>query len=391
MTSLFIATLFVPEPSTFVHFMRAVAEAGMIGGLADWFAVEALFRHPLGIPVPHTALLPKSKTRVARNIGDFIADHFLKPELIREKLKGADVASALQTWLAQENNARMVSEKLASVVRANLHETGPSEGPSFFKTMLRRLVMRPKTEVFIRKMVDDLMSSDLRDDLTDNALVAVKSLLEGNDETIRRIVQERSRWWIASAADDRFADTLLREMMKLIDTLLVRGSELRLEFDSALNGFTHDTDQDDKIGKTLQSLLLRLVDSENFDAIVATFIRGLKRSLEEDFSGDEGQTVQFIQSSIMSLAQSLGSNPKDLAALNDEISNTAGELVGQTSSIASDFIAATIKSWDEKEMIKLIEDQVGSDLQFIRMNGTLLGGLVGGILFFVIEFVTKLV
>jgi uncharacterized membrane-anchored protein YjiN (DUF445 family) len=387
MAALFVATLTVPEPSTFVLFLRAIAEAGMIGGLADWFAVEALFRHPLGIPIPHTALLPKSKNRVARNVGGFITEHFLKPDLIRTKLREMDVASALKNWLLIDANTSLLATKVAKALQANLDESGPSEAPSFFKTMLRNLLMRPKTEIFIRKMIDDLMSSDLRGELTDHALVAVRSLLQNNDEAIKRVVQERSRWWIASTADRRLADMLIGEMTGLINDLLEHDSALRHEFDEALTGFALNPKQEEKIGRTVQGLLLRLVDSDNFDTIVSTFIRGLKRSLEEDLQSNAGKTVGFLQATIQTIANKMDANPAQLETLNIEISQAAGDLVSGASTTASNFIASTIQSWDEKEMVSLFEAQVGNDLQFIRMNGTVLGGIVGGILFGLTELV----
>ncbi|PIB26002.1 hypothetical protein BFP76_13575 [Amylibacter kogurei] len=384
-TAIFVATLFVPSPSNWVLFIQAVAEAGMIGGLADWFAVEALFRHPLGIPVPHTALLPKSKNRVAKNVGDFITKHFLKPDLIREKLFDMNVGAAVKDWLLVPSNTQLISQKAAIVLKSNLHETGPSEPPAFFKLMLRSLLMRPQREAFFNRMITKLMASDLRDDVIDYGLIAVKTLIDDSRDSVTKLVQDRSRWWIASTADRRFSQMLIDEMIKMIDELLDHKSELRAQFDNAMTGFTTDPKQSANIGRTVQGVLLQLVDSDEFDEIVATFIRGLKRSLDEDLQNDIGHTTGFIENTLLSVAQKLDANPDDLAILNQELSNGAGEFVERLSASASEFIASTIKTWDEAEMVELFESQVGSDLQFIRMNGTLLGGLIGGVLFFLSE------
>ncbi|GHA43025.1 membrane protein [Amylibacter ulvae] len=384
-TAIFVATLLVPSPPSWVLFIRAVAEAGMIGGLADWFAVEALFRHPLGIPIPHTALLPKSKNRVAQNVGEFIAKHFLKPDLIRQKLFDVNVGAAVKDWLLVPENTRLVSQKAAFVLKSNLHETGPSEPRAFFKLMLRSLLMRPQREVFFNRMIAKLMASDLRNDVIDYALRTVKSLIDDSRDSVAQLVQDRSRWWIASTADRRFSQMLIDEMIKMIDELLDHKSALRTQFDGAMTGFTTDPKQSANIGRTVQGVLLQLVDSDEFDEIVATFIRGLKRSLDEDLQNDTGHTTRFIENTLLAMAQKLDANPDDLATLNDELSNAAGEFVERLSSTASEFISSTIKTWDEVEMVELFENQVGSDLQFIRMNGTLLGGLIGGVLFFLSE------
>lgn len=391
MGAMFLATFLVPEPSTWVLFLRAVAEAGMIGGLADWFAVEALFRHPLRIPIPHTALLPKSKNRVATNIGDFITEHFLKPDLIRQKLLDLNAAAALSGWLLSPGNAGLISQKTSLVLKSSLLETGASEPPVFFKSMLRNLLMRPKREIFISQMIGKLMASELRGAMTDFALRSVRDLLDDNRETFTNVVQERSRWWIASTADRRLSKMLIDEMIGLIDDLLIRDSSWRQKLDEALTGFATDPKQSMTLSKTIQTLLLNLIESEEFDEIVATFIRGLKRSLDEDLAGEGGQTIAFIESTLLSVAHKLEASPADMQALNEGLSSAAGELVERLSSTASSFIATTIRNWDEHTLITLIEEQVGSDLQFIRMNGTLLGGFIGGALFFLSEFFLQFV
>lgn len=391
MGAMFLATFLVPEPSTWVLFLRAVAEAGMIGGLADWFAVEALFRHPLRIPIPHTALLPKSKNRVATNIGDFITEHFLKPDLIRQKLLDLNAAAALSGWLLSPGNAALISQKTSLVLKSSLLESGASEPPVFFKSMLRNLLMRPKREIFISQMIGKLMASELRGEMTDFALRSVRDLLDDNRETFTNVVQERSRWWIASTADRRLSKMLIDEMIGLIDDLLIRDSSWRQKLDEALTGFATDPKQSVTLSKTIQSLLLNLIESDEFDEIVATFIRGLKRSLEEDLAGEGGQTIAFIEGTFLSVAHKLEASPADMEALNEGLSSAAGELVERLSSTASGFIATTIRNWDEHTLITLIEEQVGSDLQFIRMNGTLLGGFIGGALFFLSEFFLHLV
>lgn len=391
MGAMFLATFLVPEPTTWVLFLRAVAEAGMIGGLADWFAVEALFRHPLRIPIPHTALLPKSKNRVATNIGDFITEHFLKPDLIRQKLLDLNAAAALSGWLLSPGNAGLISQKTSLVLKSSLLETGASEPPVFFKSMLRNLLMRPKREIFISQMIGKLMASELRGAMTDFALRSVRDLLDDNRETFTNVVQERSRWWIASTADRRLSKMLIDEMIGLIDDLLIRDSSWRQKLDEALTGFATDPKQSMTLSKTIQTLLLNLIESEEFDEIVATFIRGLKRSLDEDLAGEGGQTIAFIESTLLSVAHKLEASPADMEALNEGLSSAAGELVERLSSTASSFIATTIQNWDEHTLITLIEEQVGSDLQFIRMNGTLLGGFIGGALFFLSEFFLQFV
>lgn len=391
MGAMFLATFLVPEPTTWVLFLRAVAEAGMIGGLADWFAVEALFRHPLRIPIPHTALLPKSKNRVATNIGDFITEHFLKPDLIRQKLLDLNAAAALSDWLLSPGNAGLISQKTSLVLKSSLLETGASEPPVFFKSMLRNLLMRPKREIFISQMIGKLMASELRGAMTDFALRSVRDLLDDNRETFTNVVQERSRWWIASTADRRLSKMLIDEMIGLIDDLLIRDSSWRQKLDEALTGFATDPKQSMTLSKTIQTLLLNLIESEEFDEIVATFIRGLKRSLDEDLAGEGGQTIAFIESTLLSVAHKLEASPADMEALNEGLSSAAGELVERLSSTASSFIATTIRNWDEHTLITLIEEQVGSDLQFIRMNGTLLGGFIGGVLFFLSEFFLQFV
>lgn len=383
MTCVFIITLLIDTQSNWILFVRSVAEAGMIGGLADWFAVEALFRHPLGIPIPHTALLPKGKKRAARNLSQFIRQHFLRSELIKDKISKANIAPLMIKWLTEPKTLQFIANKAASVVQKPLKQGAKIHPPVFVRNFLHQLIIRTETTDFLRKQVDHLVRSDLRHEITDYALKLIRSLVEKNDQNITEAIHERSRWWIASGVDRRISKALVGEVVSVINTLLDRNSDLRAEFDAALVRFATDHKQNLIVTKTIKSLILRFVDGPDFDDFITTFVTGLQKAIKQDVDQGTGQVSFFIQDTITALVHLLEENPKEIEKLNEDIAGLAGHIVTRFESVVTNFIYETILSWDEDELVELIENEVGNDLQFIRINGTVLGGFIGGILFLV--------
>ena len=353
----------------------------MIGGLADWFAVEALFRHPLGLKIPHTALLPSNKDRVARQVGQFITTQFLAPDLVRKKLRDLNLSDLIVSWVGNPQNANLIAQRVGTFGKAGLSGIELSARPDVLTKKLRAMVLRPDFQDFLRSQISVLMGSDLRHALTDHALGGIAGLLDRNRDRVERIVQSRSRWWIASSADRTFSHVLVDQVVELMTEMKSPDSPLRADFDKMLDGFISDPSQSGQVAQTLQSVAVRIVESREFEEAAAIILSAVQRALEDDLGRADGEAVKVIQTTLVRAAQTVAEDADTKSQLNADILDAATMLLEQNTENLTQFITETILTWDETELVTLFEDQVGSDLQFIRINGTLLGGMIGGVLF----------
>ena len=198
MVAVFLATLFVEDPSTPVRLIRAVAEAGMIGGLADWFAVEALFRRPLGLPIPHTALLPSNQARAARNVGRFFEAHFLEPAQLETRIRGMEPTRHAAAWLAERENAMSLARQVVDLLQGVLRHD-PSPRPlARARSWLRGELMAAGADAAVAQGMAGLLKLGIRSGALGEFLDLVRRRVEDNRDTATALVQDRSRWWIAS-------------------------------------------------------------------------------------------------------------------------------------------------------------------------------------------------
>jgi hypothetical protein len=193
LAAVFLATHLVPDAPGWLRLVRAMAEAGMIGGLADWFAVEALFRHPLGIPIPHTALLPKNQARAAKNVGRFLSTHFLAPDQVEARLRAAEPARHLSGWLAQRDNARAVAAELTGMLAGMLHHEPSPRALARARQWLREQVADAGSDAAVAGGVADLVKAGMRGGVADAAPGLVRDAVDDNRERAVELVQDRSR------------------------------------------------------------------------------------------------------------------------------------------------------------------------------------------------------
>jgi len=376
-----ITTRFVPSPGWLVQLVRAGAEAGIIGGLADWFAITVLFRHPFGMPLPHTAILPSNKDRIGRSLGSFVERNFLVPEIILPKMHQADLTGKIAGWLALPETATMVSDWIITLLNRLLAASHNTEINEFIQhtvgQQLRTLDLAPP----LGRVIEVLTTSDESDILFEKVVETAKSWIKANRTQIDEMVEQRSRWWIPKTIDRRIAAAIVDGTIDVLHRLRQRNSEVRVQFRTAVailvDNSMRSTDHRDKI----QRLNNTLLDDPEVKAWITSAWDRLSHQLMQELSDPRSNARATINSAVLALAQSM----REDAFIHTRIEAVIERLVTQLFQWRGEIgllIAEVVRNWNARTVSDRLELVLGSDLQYIRINGTIVGALVGCAIYF---------
>jgi len=376
MVALFLLTL--DRPQEWAGWLRAFAEAGMVGALADWFAVVALFRHPMGLPVPHTAIIPSRKNEIGDNLARFVADHFLDPAVVRLRLRGVNLARKAATWLKSPPGQARVEElgvRVAQWMLGALHE---ARVRGFIGRLSSQQLAALDLAPLLGKTLDWLIQDNRHQQIFTQSLRFALVTLNDNRETIRGNVQKESPWWLPGFIDDR----VVVQMLDRIETLLLEMSldpdhPLRGDFNRWARGWAHalkDAPEYRGLGEKLKSDLLANQGLQDYLYVLwAELVAGLEQNLRNP----DSRFREELARSASGLAAELENDQAMQDWVNAWLVELAVGTVEENRHAMASLISDTVRGWDPTETSRRIEAAIGRDLQFIRVNGTLVGGLVG--------------
>jgi len=375
MVAIAVATHLEPSQNWLVRLVRAGADAGIVGGLADWFAITVLFRHPLGIPIPHTAILPRNKDRIGRSLGSFVERNFLIPEVILPKLREADIAGTIAGWLASPENAPKVADWIITLLKRLL---SADAGAQITKLVQYTIGQQQKLDLapLLARVIDVLTTSEESNILFEKAAQTAESWITANRTEIDEMVEQHSRWWIPKTIDRHIAAKIVDGVIDLLHHLRQRDSEIRKQFRDhvakLVEDLTTSAEQRDKI----QRLKDRLLNDAEVRAWAARARDDLAQQLMQELADPQSKARSTLHSAIVSLAHSMREDPFIRARIDAGIEALAMTLIQWRGQIGS-LIAGVVKSWDARTVSDRLELVLGSDLQYIRINGTIVGALVG--------------
>jgi uncharacterized membrane-anchored protein YjiN (DUF445 family) len=380
MATIYVATYAIAEPATWLLLIRAGAEAGIVGGLADWFAVTALFRHPLGLPIPHTAIVPNNKERIGATLSHFVEQNFLTRVVLLRKLRDAELGPRLTTWLATPQTAHLLAnwatQLLPQLIRAvenpELHELLDRS----LGNELRRVDLAP----LLGRLIEIITHSGEADALFESLLVAAARWLAENDPLILEMVETRSRWWVPKPINRRIAKAVLDGLTDLLTELRDSRSETRRMVRTDLSRFLQDMAQSPEQREKINQAKERLLTHPQLKAWVETLWKDLSETVLRDLASPSPKSRAALEQGIGSIARALADDATMLARINSGIERLALALVVKRREIAS-VIEEVVHRWDARTLSERLELVVGSDLQYIRMNGTLVGAGVGALIF----------
>jgi uncharacterized membrane-anchored protein YjiN (DUF445 family) len=371
-----------------VGYVRAFAEAAMVGALADWFAVSALFRHPLGLPIPHTAIIPNRKDQIGRSLGEFVQTNFLTREVLDERLAGAEVGRRLGEWLADGSNASKAGEGLGDLLRGALEVLDDRDVSSALENVVERRVRATPVSPLVGKAIDLAVEGGHHQRLLDSMLTGLGGFIDDNKATFRERLEHESPWWIPESIDDRlFAKIYGAVHSFLADVGSDSNHDVRRAIDARVKDFADRLRTDPELLAKGEELKIELLAHPDVRAWLASLWGELKRTTIGALDDPASELRLRLDHSLANLGRRLAVEAELQAKVDDWVRRAAGHVVDHYRGEVGDLIAGTVAKWDGKATSERMELQVGRDLQFIRINGTIVGGLAGVVIYSVSQLV----
>jgi uncharacterized membrane-anchored protein YjiN (DUF445 family) len=387
MGALFLVARFFESRYPWLGYIRATAEASLVGGIADWFAITALFRHPLGLPIPHTAIIPSRKDRIGRSLGNFVQNNFLSPEVLAAKLRSAQLSRRAAEWLSEPEHGRQAAQNVGSVLRS----AGEVVRDEDVHSLLDRSVVEPLRRMPIAPVLSkglELLTVDSRhQQLLDRVISGLLTLVAENEELIRDRIREESPWWVPELVDNKIHRKVLGGIER---TLYEVGADpdhrLRRQFDQLLTEWIIQLQESPEVIARAEAIKHQVLDPETSMRLAASIWHEAKAALGRDNVPQDGGAIDAVARGMSALGRGALEDETLLEKVDGWIISAVLKVVDQHRHEVGQLIAQTVSAWDPGETSRRIELLVGRDLQFIRINGTLVGGLVGLILYSVTQW-----
>jgi uncharacterized membrane-anchored protein YjiN (DUF445 family) len=379
----FAVLLFIVAIYFKIPMLQAFSEAAMVGGIADWFAVVALFRHPLGIPIWHTAIIPTKKNEIGENLGNFVSEEFLNREKLEIKLDEFNFATKASDWLSQEENA----DKIANVVAVNII-------PGILKTIKDEDIKRFIQVQFKEKLeginfgnwvavaLEPLQKGDLKNQMLTNLLEVMSSELTNNKDLIRQKVKASTPLLSFGLADKSITEGVFNGLQDFLNEAKKPESAVRLKIDEYIFNFLEKVRNSEEMRVKINDMILGFVGKKEVQDYINGIWDEIKLSITNDLNkGDDSSIKNRISNLIQTFGNGIKEDPIMIDKINNFIKDDLLSVLLNNKKVIGDLISSTVKSWDGKEVSEKLELEIGKDLQYIRINGTLVGGVIGLIIY----------
>jgi uncharacterized membrane-anchored protein YjiN (DUF445 family) len=364
--------------ATWVGYIEALVEAGMVGGLADWFAVTALFRHPLHIPIPHTAIIVERKDQFGETLGDFVQTSFLTPDIIAERVRSSRLVPRLAAWLSERDNAARVARHAADAAVTAADLLRDEEVHRALEEVARRRIettpLAPLAGRALRVMTEDGRHHDLLDAM----LRAIDRFLTDNRASLRARFGTESPWWLPEAAEDRIFERLLDGARNVLGEVARNPDhELRADFDARVHRLVDSLESSPAMRARGEELKRELLAQPELRAWVASVWTDLKAGLRAQAADPDSELRRRLADTIAALGRRLLDDPALADRVEHGVETGVRYVADQFSDEIGTMVSSTVARWDGRETADRLELLLGPDLQFIRINGTIVGGLAG--------------
>ncbi len=380
MAVLFIVSAHYQTQVPSLAWLEAFAEAALVGGLADWFAVVALFRHPGGLPLPHTAIIPKNKDRIGAQLGEFVEQNFLTPENITAKLRDSDLAARVIAWFAEPENAR----RLIAAARAEMPRVVRALDDPEIERAVGGVVTDEIERLDLTHIAAGMLAMLTRDDrhqrFLDEALPVVSAWLNEHRPQIKLLFGHRPALvpqWIHAYVVDRFVDGIID---KIDDIVRTPDHAMRVAFDKYTRHFITRLQTDPEIARDVEDMRAQILHSRALGAAVQSAWRAIKARITASSEAKELESDAWIARLVTRVASEILADRALLDRLNANVLAAIESSLKRSQNQFAALIEEIVRKWDTELVTEKVELELGPDLQFIRLNGTFIGGLAGVVL-----------
>jgi uncharacterized membrane-anchored protein YjiN (DUF445 family) len=383
MTVIFVATTAVKMDWPWVPYLRAFAEAGMVGACADWFAVVALFRHPFGIPIPHTGIVPNNKDRIGAALGRFITNNFLAPKVAHEQLARVDVVGWLARWVNDPANSRQLVQYVSVLLPQLLKSLPGPELSEFLAKAARRGIEAVPAAPLASKVLSVVWAGGAAQTAIERGLDFGESALARHKPAINRMVSEHSSRWIPKWVDNAIADRVTSGILGTMREMRDPAHPWRIELRQSVEKWIADLATDPEMQAFGESVKAEFLANPLFVEQSKKLWAEIEAGLHSDLTAHAETIAAALEAALHSLGQWLDGDPDRQAKLNRWIRLVMLRVLLPRRAEIGAYVTHVVKNWDSATLVDRLELQVGKDLQYIRINGTLVGGLVGLLIFVV--------
>ncbi len=389
MAVIFVITTILQKSdnSHWIGYVRAFSEAAMVGALADWFAVTALFHHPLGLKIPHTNLIQNKKEQIGDNLGSFVVGNFLSPQNIRPYILKLKLSHFVGEWLSKQRNQELLIKETSVIVLDILHKLDDKAVVNFISNKAKEMSEDLKINQIVGNGLEYILERNDHQKLITSLSKQIKDYVLNNQEMVRERVKKESFALIPKFVDDAIADKITSGLSRYFDEVEndIEHS-LRHEITKKLLVFSEDLKEDEKWQAEFQSIKDSFLKEEKIHQYSRDIWNSIKKSVTKELENEESALKNYIRKNIGELSHNLQNDEKLQYKIDHWIRVTAYKYILKNTHQFGDLISSTVGNWEGKELSNKLELEVGKDLQFIRVNGTLVGGLVGLVIYTIVHF-----
>ncbi len=366
------------DPSHWIGYIKAFSEAAMVGALADWFAVTALFHHPMGLPIPHTNLIEKSKKSIGDNLGNFVVQNFLTPQNIRPYIQQLTVSAYAADWLSGEKNKTLLVSETARVLRDILQKMDDATVAAFIARKGTELISSVKLNEVVAGALQYFLEREEHEQLITTLAARIRQFIGENEDMIQDKVKEESYFFVPKFIENKLASKISSGLSRYFEEIETdKEHKIRKEIGQQLQQFVTDLRSGEKWGQELEQLKNNLVSGDNIQRYATDIWQSLKQTLMSELSDTDSAMLQYFSRTAGELAENLKQDEALRARIDNWVRLTAYKYILRNTENVGLLISNTVGNWQGRELSQKLEMEVGKDLQFIRINGTLVGGLVG--------------
>lgn len=375
---LFIIAIYFKIPM-----LQAFSEAAMVGGIADWFAVVALFRHPMGIPIWHTAIIPTKKNEIGENLGNFVSEEFLDREKLEIKLDEFNFATKASDWLSKEENANKIANVVAvNVIPGILRTIKDEDVRRFIQVQFAAKIEGINFGDWVALALEPLQKGNLKNQMLTNLLEVMSTELTNNKDLIRQKVKASTPLLSFGLADKSITEGVFNGLQDFLNEAKKPESAVRLKIDEYIFNFLEKVKNSEEMRVKINDVILGFVGKKEVQDYINSIWDEIKLSITNDLNkGDDSSIKNNIAGLIQTFGNGIKEDPIMIDKINGFIKNDLLSMLLNNKKVIGDLISSTVKSWDGKEVSEKLELEIGKDLQYIRINGTLVGGVIGLVIY----------